>query len=643
MDISKMTEIWADFVFEGKMSPEVRAPIADSWQKCRAAGVNPSGGEGRHIDARVLESARKENKLFLDIAIPVMRQVFNITRASGYLIVLTDSAGYLLEMMGDDEIVSKSYDMRFEPGAMWSNLEVGTNAISVALDYDIPIHMLGPEHYCVTHHGWCCSAAPIHGPNGEIVGCINVSGDIAKAHPLALGMVQAAAIGIEGQLRLAYNAQTMQAVLESSQDSILFLDQNTVPFWMNSAARALLKTDLEGLRRSGLQKLVPSVDFENDNWQAGAPYSSDNVALHVEGDTVYCSITVCPLSEIDRSCSVTLRRQTQLISTVNKLSGNRAIYSFRSILTENDSMKKMLSLAAKFARYEGNLLIQGESGSGKEVLAQAIHNAGKNAAGPFVVVNCASIPWELFEMELFGYEADAFPGRASEGKPGRFELADNGTLFLDEVSAMPLEMQLKLLRAVETHSIQLLGSTRPIQLNIRIISSTSQDLTRLAERGSFRKDMYFRLSSLKLEIPPLRERPEDIPLYAEHFLRGLNDGSPDTPKTLSPEFLEGLRAYDWPGNIRELQNSIARAYYGSADSVLSSESLRQSLERQGAEVPAAPPAAISDAGEGAIVAALTISNGDVDAAAERLGISRATLYRRMKKYGIVPRLHKQRP
>ena len=641
MDISKMTELWADYVFEGRMSPEVRAPIAESWRKCRTAGLNPSGGEGRHIDANVLESARAANKLFLEIAIPVMRQVFDIIRASGFLIVLTDSAGYLLEMMGDEEIVSRSQDMRFVPGAMWSNLEVGTNAISVALDYDIPIQMVGPEHYCVTHHGWTCSAAPIHGPNGEVVGCINISGDIDKAHPHTLGMVQAAAIGIEGQIRQAYNAQMMNAALESSRDGILFLDQNREPFWMNSAAEALLKTDLEGLRRIGLESIVKSVGLENKDWKSGEPFVSDNTALHIGDETIYCSIVVNQLTEYDPAYSVTLRPQTQLISSVNKLSGNRAVFTFRSIITENDSMKKTLALAAKFARYEGNILIQGESGSGKEVLAQAIHNASRNADGPFVVVNCASIPRELFEMELFGYEASAFPGRAAEGKPGRFELADSGTLFLDEVSNMPLEMQQKLLRAVETHSIQRLGSTHPIQLDIRIIASTSQQLSRLAERDSFRRDMYFRLSSLKLDIPPLRERPEDIVLYAEYFLRGLNEISSDAPKSMTPEFLEGLRAYDWPGNVRELQNSIARAYYSSVGTTLTSENLVLSLERQEPEAPAAAPL-LSNAGEGGIIAALTICNGDVDAAAERLGISRATLYRRMKKYGIVPRLVRQK-
>ncbi len=641
MDIAKMTALWADYVFEGKMSPEVRAPIAESWQKCRAAGVNPSGGEGRHIDAHVLESARKENKLFLDIAVPVMKQMFEIIRQSHFLVVLTDSAGYLLEMMGDEEIVSKSHDVRFMPGAMWSNLEVGTNAISVALDYDIPIQMVGPEHYCVTHHGWTCSAAPIHGPNGEIWGCINLSGALEAAHPHTLGMVQAAAIGIEGQIRQAYNAQMMHAALNSSQDCILFFDRNHEVFWMNRAAEELLETDLEGLKRVGLQSMLPGFELERENRKPGEPLTSDNVALHVKGEVRYCSIVVTPLTAYDRAFSVTLRQQTHLISKVNKLSGNQAVYTFRSFLTQNENMRKTLALAAKFARYEGNILIQGESGSGKEVLAQAIHNASRYADGPFVAVNCASIPREIFETELFGYEPDAFPGKTAEGKPGRFELAENGTLFLDEVSAMPLEMQLKLLRAVETHCIQRLGGAQPIQLNVRIIASTSQDLGRMAERGNFRKDMYYRLSTLKLEIPPLRERPEDIPLYAVHFLERLNESSPNAPKEMSPEFLEGLSSYGWPGNTRQLQNSIARAYCSSAEPLLTAESLSLALDQPAQQSPSTMPK--GDAGEGAIVAALTICDGDVDAASERLGVSRATLYRRMKKFGIVPRMIKRRP
>ena len=639
MDIAKMTELWADFVFEGKLSPEIRYPISDAWQKCRAAGVNPSGGEGRRIDINILESARKENQMLISLALPVMREIFEIVRVSGFLVVLTDAAGYILEMMGDDEIISKSNDMRFMPGAKWSNLEVGTNAISLALDYDMPIQTIGPEHYCVTHHGWTCSAAPIHDVYGEVVGCINLSGDREKAHLHTLGMAQAAAIGIEGQLREARNALMMHKVLESSQDCILLFDQKYAPTWMNSAAKELLKCELDSLREKGIQSVIPSADLTQLKSRMDESFFSDNVAVLVDGETIYCSITVCPMA--DRYCafSVTMRPQTQLIQTANKLSGNRASYTFHNFLTENEKMKKTLSMAERFARYEGNILIQGESGTGKEVLAQAIHNAGANADGPFVTVNCASIPLDLFEMELFGYDPVAFPGRAAEGKPGRFELADKGTLFLDAVSAIPLDMQIKLLQAVETHTIQRLGSNNPIKLDIRIIAASSQDLAHMAERGMFRKDLYYRLSPLTLEILPLRSRPEDILLFAERYLQELNANNPEAPKTMTQEFVEGLQAYDWPGNVRELQNSIARAYYSDPGPILTSESLQLVLERPSSSL-GDTLSIPQDAGEGAIVAALTICGGNVDAAAERLGISRATLYRRMKKYGIIPKLLK---
>ena len=635
MNLSEMTEIWAQYVFEDKMSPEVRAPIAESWRKCKAAGVNPAGGEGRHINERVLESARKENRLFLDVAVPIMREMFELIRETQFLIVLTDRAGYLLEILGPPEMISRCTDMRFVPGAMWSNLEVGTNAISVALDYDTAIQMVGSEHYCISHHTWTCSASPIHGPDGDILGCINLSGDYKDVNPHTLALVQEAAGSIEAQIENAYNNRMLHALVDNSLDSMLILDENHNPIWMNRAARDLLQMDEAQIKEIGIETLLPGIDWDSEHWEDGR-LQSDNILLRTEAENHYCSIFALPLSEYGyHTVAVTLRKQKQLINVANKISGNRAVFTFRDYYTVTEEMKKTLALASTFARYEGNILILGESGSGKEFLAQAIHNAGANPDGPFVTVNCASIPRELFEMELFGYEAGAFPGKVDEGKPGRFELAQNGTLFLDEISAMPIEMQIKLLRAVDTHRIQRLGSSQEIQLTLRIISSSNQNLTRLIERGDFRKDMYFRLSTLKLEIPPLRERPGDIAFLAERFLQSLNENSPDPPKTMSRSFREGLTEYEWPGNIRQLQNSIARAYYASTRSELSAEDLAHSLE---SPLPETRQSAFrGDAGEGGIVAALTVCGGDVQAAAERLGISRATLYRRMKQYGISPR------
>lgn len=636
MDKRDMAKVWADFVFDGKLSADVRTPIAASWQKCRAAGVNPAGGEGRHIDEHILASVRDENKLFLDIAVPIMQRLYSFIPKPGFMLVITDSAGYLLEVIGDESLLSMAEDMRFAPGALWSDLEVGTNAISVALDYDMSIQLNGYEHYCTSHHGWVCAAAPIHGPNGEIIGCIDFSGLESNFTKHTLALVQSVAHGIEGQVRQAHNIMVMLAALENSMDSIVLLDHNYEAVWINSAASRLLETDLEGLKVTGVRNILPIFDWESNYWKNGDRFISDNIKLNVKGSVKYCSIVASPLSGYgSMTLSVTLRQQNHIINTVNKLSGNRAVYQFSDFYTCNESMRKKLALAATFARYEGNILIQGESGTGKEVLAQAIHNAGKNAKGPFVVVNCASIPRELFEMELFGYESDAFPASNAEGKPGRFEFAQNGTLFLDEVSTMPLEVQSKLLRAVETHSVQRLGSTQDIHLNIRIIAATNQNLARMVEKGEFRKDMYYRLSALMLDIPPLRERPEDIELCAHRFLQKLNENSMSPPKSMSQEFIDGLKQYDWPGNTRQLQNGLARAYYISGENTLTAADLELAVEKR--EAPAGAPMRSKDGGEASIIAALTVCRGDVDATAECLGVSRATLYRRMKQYGISPK------
>lgn len=262
MDLERLTEIWADFVYEGKMSPEVREPIADSWRKCRAAGLNPAGGAGNHVDERVLKSICAANKELIEVAQPVMESVYEIVKKTHYLLVLTDANGYILETMGDEDIIRKSADMRFVKGAFWGTLDVGTNAISLALDYDIPIQTVGPEHYCVSHHGWTCSAAPIHGYYGELMGCINISGDVSTVNEHSLGLVLASAYSIEAQIKLRHSISIISAALDSSTDGILLLDSSYRTFWMNGSARMLMGADLQQMKKRNFSKLFPNVDWK---------------------------------------------------------------------------------------------------------------------------------------------------------------------------------------------------------------------------------------------------------------------------------------------------------------------------------------------------------------------------------------------
>ena len=629
-DLRALEEIWAKFVYEGEMDPSVPPPVADGWRRCKASGVNPIGGRGRRVDEEVFRSIREANASLIDAAMPIMQSVFDIVRRTGFLMVLTDGAGYVLETMGDERILAKSGDLRFVPGALWDNASVGTNAISVALDYNTAIQMAGAQHYCRTHHAWTCSAAPIHGTSGEVIGCLNMSGDAADVHDHTLAVVLSAAIGIEGKLSIMHNAELMRSALEGSADSIVLLDGGFRPVWSNTAARKLLGMDGAALAALDFRALLPDLDWAGQGWTRGGSFA-DDVRVPTPEGVVRCSAAVTQSPALgSRTLNVTLKKQKHLIASVNKLIGNRASYTFDDIFTADPEMKKTISLAARYARYDGNILIEGESGTGKELLAQAIHNAGSRASGPFVAVNCASLHRDMLESELFGYESGALPGGAARGGgPGKFELAHGGTLFLDEIGELPIEFQSKLLRAVETHRITRLGGTQEMELDIRIIASTNRRLGDMAAAGSFRGDLYYRLNVLRLEIPPLRRRPGDIRICAERFLERLNR-SDGQSKTMSPHFLEGLMAYDWPGNVRELQNGIERAFYSSADSVLGAQCLPLAVSASPA--PAEEPQPNAEAGE--ILSALTLCGGDVERAAERLGVSRATLYRRIKRHGI---------
>ena len=631
-DLKRLEEIWASYVYEGRLDSSVQPAVAECWKKCRDAGMDPNGGLGRRVDDAVFQSIREANSTLIDTALPIMQSIFDIVRRTGFLMVLTDSAGYVLETMGDESIMERTEDLRFVPGALWSNLSVGTNAISVALDCDTPIQMVGPEHYCRTHHGWTCSASPIHGLNGEVIGCFNMSGDASGVHDHTLAVVLAAVYGIEGKLSLLHNAEIMHSALESSADGIVLLSQDDYrAIWMNSAARRLLGLGLEELQGRDFRRLMPDIGWDAMDWRRGSRCFADDSRLITGDGMLHCSVAVTPSMEYDaRTLCVTLKKQTHLIDSVNKVSGNRAIYTFQDIYTCDPGMKKTIALARRYARYDGNILIEGESGTGKELFAQAMHNEGSHADGPFVAINCASIPRDLLERELFGYEAGAFPGaQSAEGNPGRFELANHGTLFLDEIGELPIEFQPKLLRAVETHSITRVGGGQEIELDIRIIASTNRRLEQLAAEGGFRQDLYYRLNVLKLEIPPLRERPGDIGLCAEHFLSRLNAMSGEQERNMTAEFLSGLMEYDWPGTVRELQNSLERAYYSAAGGELDAQSLRLAL------LPGPKPQERQDSGEaGELLAALTLSGGDVEEAAKRLGTSRATLYRRIKRCGI---------
>jgi DNA-binding NtrC family response regulator len=318
-------------------------------------------------------------------------------------------------------------------------------------------------------------------------------------------------------------------------------------------------------------------------------------------------------------------------------------YSFHNILSKNPRMHQVFELVSNVADTTATVLIEGETGTGKEQVARAIHGASRVRTGPMVAVNCAALPENLLESELFGHEKGAFTSAVSQRR-GRFELADGGTIFLDEVGDIPAAMQAKLLRVLQERRFERVGGTESIEVDVRVIAATNRSLQKLAKQGTFREDLYYRLNVVKIELPPLRERPEDIPLLAMHFVEKY--ARPGLPvKQVAPHAMELLLHYRWPGNIRELENAIERACVTSRDEVIGPEDLPNELVAPSAQktpftidldkpLPDLLREMAADVEQQYIRKALKKSHGNIGRCAKLCGLSRRSISAKIAEYKI---------
>ena len=309
-------------------------------------------------------------------------------------------------------------------------------------------------------------------------------------------------------------------------------------------------------------------------------------------------------------------------------------YKFANLVGKSKKMQELFHLVYKIAPTSCTVLIRGESGTGKELISRAIHSHSPRKENPFVPVNCAALPENLLEVELFGHEKGAFTD-ASYKKEGMFEVADKGTIFLDEISDMSLRMQAKILRVIQERSFYRLGGTKPVQVDVRILAATNKDLEEMMKKGSFREDLYYRLNVISITIPPLRKRKEDIPLLAQHFLTKYTALHGKRVRSISPYVMDRLSRYEWPGNVRELENAMERAIILSSGETILFEDLppylQPSLSREKSS-----SSSLEEVEKKLILDTLRAVKGNQTRAAELLGIHRNTLRRKLKRYHIQP-------
>lgn len=323
--------------------------------------------------------------------------------------------------------------------------------------------------------------------------------------------------------------------------------------------------------------------------------------------------------------------------SLEKLSNSQAIYTFDKIIGIDKNFTNTIEYAKKISNSKSTVLITGESGTGKEVFAQAIHNYSSRRDMHFIAVNCGAIPSNLIESELFGYEEGAFTGAKKGGNAGKFEIADGGSIFLDEIGEMPLEMQVRLLRVIEEGVISRIGSSKQITANFRIIAATNKDLKEEVSRGNFRKDLFYRLNVLPIYLPPLRNRKEDIPLLVDYYMNKISKKLSRNKVQIDKDLMKKFLQYQWPGNIRELQNIIELMINTEnvpkdilqqckSNIVVEKNTIEVSMKLEDMK--------LENVEKNHIIKVLKSFSGNISLAANAMGIGRNTLYRKMKKYHI---------
>ncbi len=640
---------WEDVVINGRPPRvPVRSIIVKSWMRCREAKIDPyTKTPAPVISKKELTHLRAKNSDLIAISRWVMEMVEISVRGTGFMVILADRLARVLETMGDQGIMEVASQRKYIPGCIRNAEYSGTNAIALALEEGKPVQLTGAEHYNINYHFWTCSSAPIRNAKGRIIGSITLSGQSIGRHQHTLALVTAAAETIEARFRertLIEEDQRLNTMLiriyNSLTDGFIALDNTLEITHLNSKAVKILGIEnpevIVGHRLDEVALLDCNLIKALENKE---PFEPGEIQIKMPGGFKTYMCRMDPIQS--SSCKLmgmilTMSEKRQMFDMVRKISGNYAKYEFSDIKGETPELKRQIELAMVTARTSSRVMLVGESGTGKELFAQAIHSYSHRRNEPFVAISCAAIPRDLIESELFGYIGGAFTGARQKGMVGKFELAHQGTLFLDEINGLPLELQGKLLRALQQNEILRLGDSRPIPVDVRVIAASNRDLLNEVECGNFREDLYYRLNVVEIFIPPLRSHKSDIKLLTSHILERLSREMCIHRPEITGEAMDKLMSYDWPGNVRELENICERALLLSHGQTIdvSHLSLRQ-RRRTGAI--AAGTLSLRQTYRETLEAAITQCGGNVSNASRVLKIARSTLYRKMKEFDLPKR------
>jgi sigma-54 dependent transcriptional regulator, acetoin dehydrogenase operon transcriptional activator AcoR len=623
----------------GETLPDGLLPqvIARSWQRCidRKVKVERSIQEIPVVSSTALHGFRERSKRLIRHSEPVMEQLHEQISGTSSVVVLTDTTGVVLHTVGDPDFVAKAQQVTLQPGGLWTEEVNGTNAIGTCLIEKVPVTVHSGEHFIEINQFLTCSAAPIFDPLGRMLGVLDVSSDSAAYQRHTMALVRMSAQIIENQFfaheysdEILIHFHLRPEFIGTLYEGIAIFSQEGRFIAGNRAALVQLgldRYDAEKRSISSIFDLTLSGLFEQSRVlpQPVIQLKLRNgveVFGRVKFGASVSPLTYLPISRTNPAATPGTQSETGSLATLD---------------LGDPAMGATIIKAKKILAHDIPLMIEGESGSGKELFARAFHADGPRSSGPFVAINCAAIPEGLIESELFGYRDGAFTGARRTGSTGKIQQADGGTLFLDEIGDMPPGLQARLLRVLQDHTVMPLGGTKAIPVDIKITCATNRRLRDEVAAGRFREDLYYRLNGLLLTLPPLRRREDRLAL-AGAILRTLSNG--DDLISFSPNVLDIFSRHSWPGNIRQLTNVIRTALALRGDvPVITMENLPEDFLEQIGSRPEEPhyPAGsetgrLEEAEAVAIKGVLRECKGNVSAAARKLGVSRSTLYRKSK-------------
>lgn len=642
-DLEALIAFWEEFVRNGTLHPSLDPAIARSWLRCRNAGLNPYAiPRAVYCGVKELEQQRQESFDLIAITRPLLEDIYQFSGESDMVVYLTNRRLVVLECLGDRCLREALYGYGFQTGLQMSEEFIGTNAAAVALNERMPIQVVGPEHFFKSLHRLTGAAAPVHTPWGEVAGVIGIITSDRNSHPHTLGIVMAAARAVENQLQADFSlAQAhrhlaeLKASLQALQGGIIFLDAGGIVTHINARAGEILGISpgiAPGRLLTSLVKVPVEIQacfFEGTSMPEREVFLGKDEALR----PVVASVSVIREGARVVGFVMTLKPAEEIRQLAHQMMGMQASVTFDDILGWGTRMRQLIHYGRAIARCDAPVLLLGEPGTGKSLFAQAIHNASHYAGGPFVYVDCATIPRERIAYELFGYEDGFGPNPGS--RPGKFEIASGGTIYLHNVESLPLNIQMALLNVIDTKQITRIGGVSSIPVKVRVIAASSTNLYEEMRQKRFCASLYYRLRSLTLTIPPLRERIEDIPFLVTHIV---NKCAARLGKevTVSPRAIAALKVYPWPGNIRELENVLEWAVHLLEGTELDVHHLPETVRQGVRSGDKARVLTLEEMERQAIVLAGQAFRGNVSQMANALGIGRTTLWRKMKALGISP-------